>query len=626
MPSIKTTLTRFDLTRINLRRRFAVLLGGIAALALVLFVLFAQYSLKTTEQEFEKRGLMMAELLGKEATYNLIMQDTEGLQELLGHVVGEEKALAGGFYDAQKTLVIESKLASTLGETERTVPEAERIQWTNDVNGKPVLKAISEVVNNEEKLGYTLVVLPSDALQNQKRAGLYLSIGVPLIIALFAWITLLLVRRTVISPVDELRKAAGAVEQGDLSVRVNIKQKDEIGQLAASFNAMVASSERNMGALQEQRESAEAAQRNALTLQQQTDEERQYLQQQFERISEVISAVTRGDLTQRLRVEREDAVGTLMHQINYMIRDLESLIREVHGAGDRLSQAANQVATAAEEMSAGAQGQASQTIEVAAAVEEMSATIAESSRNAFEANQMAQRASSIATEGEQVFQETTQGMIRIAGIVRESAEKVTALGTSSAQIGEIVRVIGDIADQTNLLALNAAIEAARAGDQGRGFAVVADEVRKLAERTTAATKEIADMIRRIQQNTEVVVASMTKGNGEVETGLRLADNAASSLTEIVSSINGMVMMIDQIAAGSQEQSATSSQISRNVESISAVSTEVSRATTDLAHTADAMTGQASDLRQLIDRFQISTASSAKANAYAQGDGASLTVF
>ncbi len=292
-------------------------------------------------------------------------------------------------------------------------------------------------------------------------------------------------------------------------------------------------------------------------------------------------------------------------------------------AGNHLLDAAQRVATSADDMSSGAQGQAQQTNEVAAAIEEMSATITEASANSREANQTAQRASDLAQAGEEVFQQTTEGMTRIAGIVKESAEKVTALGQSGAQIGEVIEVISEIADQTNLLALNAAIEAARAGEQGRGFAVVADEVRKLAERTTAATKEIATMITRIQHDTDEVVASMTRGNEEVETGLRLSDDAARSLSEIVASINSMGLMIDQIASGSEEQATASTEISRNVELISSVAGEVSMATSGLAQTADEMNRQATTLRELIARFRLSGASARVEPTYGGGDGAAM---
>jgi methyl-accepting chemotaxis protein len=121
----------------------------------------------------------------------------------------------------------------------------------------------------------------------------------------------------------------------------------------------------------------------------------------------------------------------------------------------------------------------------------------------------------------------------IATAVTTTTKKMEDLGKSSDRIGRIIAVIDDIADQTNLLALNAAIEAARAGEQGRGFAVVADEVRKLAERTTTATKEIAQMIRTIQADIKSTLRAMEEGTVQVEDGVQSTVQAGDSLREII---------------------------------------------------------------------------------------------
>jgi methyl-accepting chemotaxis protein len=256
-------------------------------------------------------------------------------------------------------------------------------------------------------------------------------------------------------------------------------------------------------------------------------------------------------------------------------------------------------------MAAGAQEQTSQAGEVASAVEEMSQTILENSKNASATAETAKRSKDSAEAGGAVVQETVKGMERIAKVVRTSAETVKALGRSSDQIGEITGVIDDIADQTNLLALNAAIEAARAGEQGRGFAVVADEVRKLAERTTKATKEIAGMIKQIQNETSGAVRSMEEGTHEVDTGIGLADEAGSSLREIVETSQRVTDMVLQIAAASAEQSAAAEQISKNVESISCVTAQTATGTQQVAQAAEDLNRLTTQLNELVGRFTLS---------------------
>ncbi len=627
MEQLRTHSLRALLTRMNLRRRFILFLGGLATLTFIAFFIYARYATRVTEREFAQRGHLLAQTLASQNNLTLLMQDEEGLQQELEHTMASGYAIAGAFFNQEDSIVaaqnLETLRPEDLAPPADTTAEA-HLRWTQTRSGVPVLVAQAPVtLDDGQQLGRVLVVMPAKAVQAQQRTGFWLSMLIAAFITLVVWIILMVVQRTVVRPVDQLRQAAQAVERGDLSVRVAIDQQDEIGQLAASFNAMVEASQRNMEALREQQEAAEAARNQAEALRRQAEETSQRLQERFRQISQVIAAVTRGDLTHRLEVPDDHEVGALMRQINQMIEDLTALVREIYATGNALAEVAHNVSTSAEEMSAGASNQAQQTMEVATAIEEMTQTIASSSKNAHEANRMAQRASELAASGEKIFRKTTEGMHRIASIVKDSTQKVTALGESSAQIGEIIQVISSIADQTNLLALNAAIEAARAGEQGRGFAVVADEVRKLAERTTSATKEIEQMIIRIQQNTDEVVDSMTKGNAEVEAGLKLADEASHAFGEILQAIDQMVLMINQIASASEQQSATSSQISQSVEEISSVANEVSRATSELAATANVLNRHVQQMRQLIERFRIrqeDAAASKQTVAATAGDG------
>ena len=315
-------------------------------------------------------------------------------------------------------------------------------------------------------------------------------------------------------------------------------------------------------------------------------------------------AVATGDLTVDVNPRSNDELGMLAASFKKMIVNLRETIGQVGEAAAAVASASTQISSSTEEMAAGANEQTSQAGEVATAVEEMTKTIVENSKNAGHTAETAKAAREAAEGGGKVVAETVVGMKRIADVVNRSAHTVRELGKSSDQIGEIIGVIDDIADQTNLLALNAAIEAARAGEQGRGFAVVADEVRKLAERTTKATKEIAGMIKTIQADTTGAVTSMEEGTSEVDSGIKLADRAGSSLSEIVLMIKNLTDMVSQIAAASEEQSSASEQISKNVDAISSVTSQSASAIQQIARAAEDLNRLTENLQTIMGKFTV----------------------
>ena len=311
-----------------------------------------------------------------------------------------------------------------------------------------------------------------------------------------------------------------------------------------------------------------------------------------------------GDLTRRVEVDGRNEIDEVGIWFNVFLDKLQEIMRKVKVNTQHLATASEELRISTSSLAQGSEAQEAQTAMVATAMQEMSSTVLEVSRNSNSAALKTRQAAEDARTGGGVVEETIQLMRSVTHSVDQVAAQIAGLGQRSNQVGHIVDVIDEIAARTNLLALNAAIEAARAGEQGRGFAVVAGEVRNLAERTTKATKEIAEMITRIQQETKAAVEAMGEGTSQVQKGVAATGEAGIKLRHIIDSANDAAAMVNQIAAAATQQSSTTDGVNANVNEIARISQEAASEARQSAKACEALGDLAADLNSLISKFRV----------------------
>ncbi|MBI4849867.1 MAG: methyl-accepting chemotaxis protein [Nitrospirae bacterium] len=311
-----------------------------------------------------------------------------------------------------------------------------------------------------------------------------------------------------------------------------------------------------------------------------------------------------GDLSIVMDESKKDEFGKLAFNFNRALNKLSSFISTLKNDINAVALNAEEFSSNTARIASNAQEQTSQTSSAVAATEELSATFNDIVQNTEIVSSSSRESFELAIESGDVVIDAMNRMNSIAGSVKEASDIVASLSHRSAQIGEIIKVIDEIADQTNLLALNANIEAARAGEQGRGFSVVANEVRKLAERTTSATKEIADTIKGIQEDTNKAVQSMHHCTKEVENGSDLAAKAGNSLQMIVVSAQNVTEMIQRIAATVEEQSSAANEITANLSTVANLSEQTNDSAQKSSESSIHLQKMATELKALANEFKL----------------------
>lgn len=327
------------------------------------------------------------------------------------------------------------------------------------------------------------------------------------------------------------------------------------------------------------------------------------LQAQIEKLLQEVSAVGDGDL----RVQAEvtpDTLGVLADSFNYMIEELAKVVGRVQSTAVQVTNAARRILDRSADLAQASETQVAQISQTSQAVEALAIFIQNVARNAMSSVEVAQEALRSATSGQQSVRQTIDGMMLIRENVQETSKKIKRLGERSNEIGEIVRIIEDIADQTNLLSLNAAIQSAMAGEHGRGFAVVADEIRLLAERSTESTKRIATLVKSIQGDTYEAVVAMEDSTQEVVKGSQLADEAGRALNSIYSAVERQAKMIESIARSANEQTPVSEAVAVTMSQISEVIRQTDAGTQEAAVSVSYLAELSEQLRASVSTFRL----------------------
>jgi methyl-accepting chemotaxis protein-1 (serine sensor receptor) len=287
-------------------------------------------------------------------------------------------------------------------------------------------------------------------------------------------------------------------------------------------------------------------------------------------------AIAAGDLRRPVVVTSRDEMGQLLDGIAKMQRSLTETVRTVRSGSESIATATRQIAAGNIDLSSRTEEQASALQETASSMEELTGTVKQNADNARQASSLAANASEIANRG--------------SSVVGQVVGTMGDINQSSAKIADIISIIEGIAFQTNILALNAAVEAARAGEEGRGFAVVAGEVRSLAQRSSAAAKEIKELI-----DTSVE---------RVQSGSALVDEAGRTMTEIIGAVQRVTDIMGEIAAASEEQSSGIDQVARAVTQMDEVTQQNAALVEEAAAAASSLEDQAGKLRTAVAVFQL----------------------
>lgn len=393
-----------------------------------------------------------------------------------------------------------------------------------------------------------VVEISSQEAENRLEEGqatnsriVFLLVALAAACVIFTIVLCTVIIRSITLPINEVKKAANAIANGQLRTDLAYRAENELGQLADDI--------RNTA--------------GALSL---------YVTE----VRKALSALGQGKLNYVPNTEFKGDFIELGNSVAEISNLLRESMQQISGSAELVSGGAEQVSNGAQALARGAAEQASSVEELAVSINEIAESVRDNADNAVQSSGLADSVGSSITESDEQM--------------KALMDAVEHVRVNSREINKIVKEIEDIAFQTNILALNASVEAARAGEAGKGFSVVAGEIRRLASQTTAASKHTAELI---EKNSEAVDEGMTK-----------ASAAAGSLKQSVDGVKQVNTMVDKISEICVQQADAITQVRKSIELISEIVQGNSATSEESAAASEELSAQAQVLKEMVEQFEL----------------------